>query len=217
MAFVAVRFVLYTAAVFLFLILLPHLVRDAHIGAFRENGPVESLQVALLLTAALLFLLGARPRGGARQLLVCLAFVTLFGVARELDSALEAWVPVFNWKGPAAIVALAGAVYFFSHLRVVLTQLRAFVGTAPFALLWSGAVQSLIVAQLLGHGHFLKALIGEDYTRSYKRVLEESGELCGYSILLFGAVETVLYVRSRRAANLPQETTGSESGDHAAA
>lgn len=47
-------------------------------------------------------------------------------------------------------------------------------------------------AQLVGHGNFLQIIMGDDYVRDYKRVIEELGELFGYLLLVIGSVEFTL-------------------------
>ena len=85
---VAMRFVAYTAAVLLFLALLPELVAQGDVGTFRENGPIEWLQFAILLVIAVLFLVGAHVAVRSRQLMVCFGLVVLLAATRELDSFL---------------------------------------------------------------------------------------------------------------------------------
>jgi len=76
-------------------------------------------------------------------------------------------------------------------------QIAHFLPSPAFTMLWAGFVVAVPVAQLLGHGSFLKSLMGDDYIRSYKRVIEECGELIGYMLLLAGSVESVINMRIR--------------------
>jgi len=59
--------------------------------------------------------------------------------------------------------------------------------------LWAGFIVAVPLAQLVGHGPFFRLFMDEEHVRNIKRVFEESGEFCGYLILLFGTIESILY------------------------
>ena len=71
-------------------------------------------------------------------------------------------------------------------------QIEQFIRTRSFALLWCGFIVAVPYAQLVGHGNFLELLMGDDYMRDYKRVIEELGELLGYLLIMVGSLEAVL-------------------------
>ena len=81
------------------------------------------------------------------------------------------------------------------------------VSRRGFAILWAGFVVAIVFAQLVGHGPFLKELMGDDYVRDYKRVIEELGELFGYALLVMGSVESLLEVSSSRRTLARQATS----------
>lgn len=206
------RFLLYTAAVILLFLLLPRLVRHGGIEVFRENGLIEWLQVVILVMSAAVFFLGAWIPDRPRELMVCLACLALLAVMRELDSFLDAWGPLFSRKGAGLVLIVVSAIYLLPRFRALAAQFRLFWHTTAFGLLWAGAVQALVFAQLLGHKSFLQALMGDAYTRDYKRAIEESGELCGYSLLLFGAIEAILRIHKASAESRPSDGAGRAAG-----
>lgn len=61
------------------------------------------------------------------------------------------------------------------------------------------------IAQLLGHAAFLESLMGENYMRAYKRVIEESGELLGYLLLLEGSIESLVWMKKAQIHKVPTE------------
>jgi hypothetical protein len=79
-----------------------------------------------------------------------------------------------------------------SH-RTLLPQIAAFLRTPAFAVLWAGFIVAVPLAQLIGHGPFFLLFMDEVHVRNIKRVFEESGEFCGYLILFFGTIESILY------------------------
>jgi len=46
------------------------------------------------------------------------------------------------------------------------------------------------------HGAFLQLVMGDDYNRDYKRVIEETLETMGYILILIGSFESVLQLRT---------------------
>ena len=53
-------------------------------------------------------------------------------------------------------------------------------------------------SQPFGHQEFLRLIIGIDYNRFVKNVIEEGGELVGYMLILIGTMEAVLECRRER-------------------
>jgi hypothetical protein len=56
-------------------------------------------------------------------------------------------------------------------------------------LFWCGLVTVTVVAQLLGHGDLLELIFQDHYIREHKRFTEESIEMVGYILLLYGVFE----------------------------
>lgn len=86
----------------------------------------------------------------------------------------------------------------YANWRELNRQIATFLSSRAFATLWAGFIVAVPVAQLLGHGPFLETLMGDDDERSYKRVIEESGELIGSILLLAGSIESMVQMRVAR-------------------
>lgn len=200
------RFVAYTLVIFAFTGSLQILVRDGDIVVFEDNGPIEWLQFGLLVAASAVFIAGSRIIQASREVFLMLASISAFAAVRELDWWLDGVIPWVGWKvGFVIVLYAAGAAYLRrDKLRL---QIVRFLYSPAFAIIWAGFIVAVPVAQLLGHGPFLQSLLGDDYTRSYKRVIEESGELVGYLLLVAGSVESIL---QRRAAPFLQPAHSEE-------
>lgn len=197
---VALRFVLYTLAIGFVAVMLPLLVQHVGMdGFFAERGPVEITQTLLLLAMIAVYLLYARTSPQYRELSIMLAAVCLFAALRELDFALDHMIPVIGWK-IAGIIPLGIAGLMFCRWQRIQPQIHAFANTRAFALLWSGFITVVIIAQLLGTTSLFQAMMGENYERFYKRVIEESAELLGYVILFCGTIEYGFCLAPTRAA-----------------
>lgn len=187
---ITARYLVYTSVIVAILAALPQLARTQIVPVFRENGPLEWLQLGLLAVAFGLLAVAAACRRQSRALLAILAAGVLVAAIRELD-----WV----WSSlalPRKAPAIVGAAVFLAVIvrmrRALLPQLSRFVGSRGFALLWMGAVIVGAFAQIVGSEAFLEALVGSEFERDYRRVVEETGELFGCGVLLIGSVETAL-------------------------
>lgn len=59
-------------------------------------------------------------------------------------------------------------------------------------------------AEIIGQAELWKALMGDGYIRSVKRVAEELAEFMGYSLLLFGAIETCFLTHAQAYDSSPR-------------
>ena len=85
-----------------------------------------------------------------------------------------------------------------------LGQLGRFLATHSVVVLWAGFLITVPLGQLIGHGDFLKSLMGDNYMRDYKRVLEETFELMGYILILAGTVEAAVEMRTPEGCEGPE-------------
>lgn len=183
------RFILYTLAIAAFCALLPWTIADGDVQEFTENRWVEWLQLALIAGSVGLLLATARRARGAGELLVLIAGLYAIAAFRELDAVLESLVPWLGWKiGPTVLLPLLLGLLIVRAGRVR-EQFGAFLGSPAFVLGWAGFMMVVPIAQLIGHGPFLEAMLGDHYHRAYKHAIEESAELIGYIMLAAAAVE----------------------------
>jgi len=194
----AVRLALYTGVLLAAYALLPGIIQDGNIARFKEGGPIERLQLALLAVTACMFIAGSWAFRPLRQWFAVLAALSLVGCSRELDRLLDDHLPVVGWQLPAVAALAVGIAVIWRHPKRFAQQAGQAVLRRGFAILWAGTVVAVIFAQLVGHGAFLEALMGDDYVRAYKRVIEELGELFGYALLLIGSIESILEARTMR-------------------
>lgn len=188
---------LYTIAIFGQILIVWFLAARYGDALFSEGSLLEWLQFALACATAVVFAAAARRVAGFRQLLLILAVLPALVAIRELDKYLDAWLPGVGWQGPFFLLAAAAAAFGFRHRDMLIAQLRVFAQHRSFGILWGGFIFAIPFAQMIGHGDFLKSLFGEDYHRSFKRIIEETGETIGYSILLLGAIDCAANLRRR--------------------
>ena len=190
------RFSAYTVAVFALALSLPLVIEHGDIVLFKENGPIEWFQCALLLVTSSLFFLGSYQLSHCRQVFVLIGLVSAFAAIRELDAFLDQRIPWVGWK--IGFLPILGAVYLACvHKNLIARQLPLFLASSGFVILWAGFLIAVPVAQLVGHGAFLQAVMGDDYNRGYKRVIEETLETVGYILFLIGSFESLLHVKTK--------------------
>lgn len=195
---VAVRFGVYSLAVLACTASLPSLGSSRGIDFFRENGTLENAQAAILAVSAALFLWAARRVPEWKVCFWICAICAAVAFARELDSVFGAIIPHVGWAVPAAVIVAVGGRPVWKNRGKLKHELPPFLSHRVFALAWAGFIVAVPFAQLLGHGDFLEMLMGDDYHRHYKRVIEEITETMGYMLILAGSIEA-LFVGKRYA------------------
>jgi hypothetical protein len=164
---------------------------------FRDDGPVEITQFLTALCAAALFWLLARERPRSADLLRLLSALALIACARELDNFTLELGSRNAYKLMAAVpVAWAVSVAVRARARLF-DQVEEFSRTPGFALLLAGFLIVVVYAQLVGQKALWMAVLDVDVYRPIKEMVEESSELLGYLLILFGAAETA-------AADVPE-------------
>lgn len=189
---VTTRFVLYTAGLLGAFALLPHAMIHGDVLVFKEGGIVEWMQFGLLALACGWMLANSLRLPQFRALLCVMALGIVMAMVRELDSLLDKLIPVLGWKLPCGVILAVLLFVAWRNRRALVPQISAFITCRGFAILWAGFAVAVPFAQLVGHGNFLQIIMGDDYVRDYKRVIEELGEVFGYLLLVIGSVESTL-------------------------
>lgn len=188
------RYSIYTVGIILIAIALPWLAQYRDAAAFKENGAVEWLQLGFLLAIATMYFREKTLCPQFRHLSVVLGCVSAFAAVREMDANLDVIIPWLGWKVGYLLIIYAGLVGY-RNKDVFLPQLINFLNARAFSLLWAGFIVAIPFAQLVGNGAFIQAIMTDDYSRDYSRMIEEIGELMGYGLLLIGSRELILQER----------------------
>jgi len=189
---ILIRYTLYTLLLLLLGGFLNYVAGWGDTGQFKEGGIVECLQLAVLcVSAALMMAAAMRRKPEAKFFPVITAFAAMLAMVRECDALLDQAIPAGGWKTPAAILVVSAILLAWYNRRIFGRELARFAATPVFALMWAG-LMVVIYGQLTGHGPFLEPLLGDDYARDYKRLLEESLEMLGYFFILVAGIELFL-------------------------
>ncbi|NKE70721.1 hypothetical protein [Candidatus Manganitrophus noduliformans] len=156
---------------------------------FSENGPVEWLQFLLLLTCCGWLQAIAIRSGSQREIFRLGIFFILMVAVREMDANLDRYLFDGAWQLTVMGLIFSGLLYAWPQRRKIATQLRSLLFSRSFGLLLAGLLVLTFFAPFLGQQRFWKAALQENYIRPAARIVEESGELLGYLLLLFGCIE----------------------------
>ena len=178
---------------------LPWIAQQRGAIGFREGGPIEWAQLGMIISMGLMFLRESFVTRQLREIFIIFFCFLAFVSFREIDSLLDR-VSWLSWKYAYALILYAGFVGY-SNFQAFKVQVARFIRFRAFSLLWAGFIIAIPFAQLVGNGDFLQAIVITDYSRDYKRVIEEVGELMGYLLMFLGSVELLLEVRAEAQKN----------------
>lgn len=191
--FLLVRFLVYAALIagtFEWMVLAVR-SHDAH-GLMRDDGPVEIAQLLAALFTGLLYYLLSRESVRSADLFRFLSALSLTACARELDNFTLELGSRAGYLGIAALPVVWGLSVAIRARGRLLDQLAAFSRTSGFSLSLAGFLIVVVYAQLLGQKALWMAVLSPDVYRPVKEIVEESSELLGYLLMLFGAAEAAV-------------------------
>jgi hypothetical protein len=191
--FLFLRFLVYAALIagtFEWMVLAVR-THDLH-WLMRDDGPVEITQLLAAFFTAVLFFMLSRERPSSRDLFRFFSALSLIACARELDNFTLELGSRDGYKYMAA-VPLVWALSTLARSRGrILDQLAVFSQTSGFSLLLAGFLIVVVYAQILGQKALWMAVLSADTYRPIKELAEESSELLGYLLMLFGAAEAAV-------------------------
>lgn len=193
-----VRQVLYTTFLVLAIFVLWKFAKQYRHIMFEENGPIENIQCIVLVMAIFCFGLCAILNKAWTPLLIGFMSMCFLALCREQDAFWENHLPVVSWKF-GFLFPLVAAGYVGSHFRKLKGYLFSFFEMPAFHLMITAMVVIIPISECIGHRPFVTAIIGSDeYGRPIRRLIEESGELLGYLLILFAAIELIFNIKSRQ-------------------
>ena len=165
-------------------------------GDIREHSFVELGQSIFLFATSVIFMYLASKKKANGLWLVAGFFVCM--LIREQDAYFD---DIFH--GSWAYFALASVVFFVwkawsQGKDNVLKTLAEYMQSPPFTTMSFGVMIILFFSRAMGMGKLWKLVMGENFIRVVKNVVEEGTELFGYSIIFLAAVEYAHYLLNRK-------------------
>ena len=187
--FNTLRQVLFFILIFSFIFFIHYMADIYKTETFSEHSVVENLQLSFLVLSGLIFVGEAIFFKQYRSLLFLLASLCFFASFRELDSFFDNTLPVVSWK-IGYIFPISAIIYVKKHFEDFLRELIDFCSSPAFFMMLTAVVVVLPIAQCIGHGSFVRDVLGNDKVADIKEFFEESCETMGYFIILLSSFET---------------------------
>ncbi len=154
---------------------------DLSEGSFVEFGQ----ETLLLITTVIFGAMAMKSRQGGLWLVAgffCCMFI------RELDAYFDEIVHG-AWKY-FALVVMVLSLYKAWRLGIenTIATLAAFMKSRSFIFIFIGLLIVLAYSRLFGMGELWHAIMGDNFIRLVKNVVEEGSELWGYALITWGAL-----------------------------
>lgn len=156
-----------------------------------EFSVTEVCQSVLLLMSTVLVGSAARKQTGSRGFLVLLTGFLGAMFIRENDKFMD-FISQGFWFYPAMLVGAGSIIYAMRHRDTVIQPAIRFTNTKSYTYLLIGLVLVILFSRVFGTGRFWMEVMGADYNRLYKAIIQEGVELLGYVFILIGCVHNHL-------------------------
>lgn len=183
------RQTLYFILIFSFIFFIHFIAKIYKSSTFDEHQIVENLQVTFLITSGLFFIIEAYFYKKYRTILFLLASLCFFASCRELDKFFDRNIPYISWK-IAYIFPIMALSYTVKHIKNLRNTIINFYSSPAFFMMCSALIITLPIAQCIGHGPFVRNVLGDYRIADIKEFFEESCETIGYFTILLSSIET---------------------------
>ncbi len=186
--FNVVRQFIYLCIIFSFIFFMHFLSAHYHRHTFAEGGVVENLQLTLLLSSGIIFLMQIRLRPEYAPVLWLLASCSFLASCRELDRFFDHNLPIISWK----IGFIFPLIAFYKAYRrrwYLKKALLRFFTSPSFYMMCCAMIIILPIAQCIGHRPFVTNVLGTPRIAYIKELFEESTEAMGYLLIFLSSIE----------------------------
>lgn len=170
------------------------------LAQYNENTLTEHMQDILTLLSSLLFLYAARLDDKLKVASTLLAGLLAMMFVRESDSLLDHNIYDGAWETLVLCIGIALVIFLRGRFSTIYSSLKAYSETTCYGTFLAGLVVILAFSRVMGRGSFWTSVMGENYIRIVKNIVEEGTETLGYTLIFISAVELVLICRKRRHA-----------------
>ena len=183
------RQALYFILMMAFIFLMYGLAGIYHEKTFAEHGIVENIQFALLGAATLSFFIQACLKKEYQYTLLLLSSAALMACFRESDKFFD-HLPYLCWE--------IGFIFPFwtfylclRHWKKTKKSLMRFFSSPAFNMMVCAMIIVIPVAQCIGHGPFIRNVLGVQNISSIKEMFEEASEAIGYLLIFLSSLECI--------------------------
>ena len=156
-------------------------------GQVSETSLTELAQAVLILSAAILFFVGARRLPHATGYLMGVAILCTWMFVRENDVHLDQIRHGF-WVIPNTLLLGVGALFVYRQRDTLHGPLKRHVATREAVFMMLGFVVLIVFSRVFGSGNVWRPIMGDSYDPALKAAVQEGIELLGYALFAFGAL-----------------------------
>ena len=168
-------------------------------GKFGENSYTEWAQVIVLIIVISLMAFTSKIDKKHPIIGKLISGFFLMALIREFDSVLDG---IFDglWQILVFLVLVFIVVEIIRKMESVKQSMDTFLRSTSFGFFTSGFLVTFVFSRLYGRSLFWESVMGEGYVRAVKNVSEESIELLGYTLILFGTIEWFKLLTNKKRA-----------------
>ncbi|TRX51995.1 hypothetical protein FNH22_22745 [Fulvivirga sp. M361] len=162
---------------------------------FIESSLTEYFQEGAFFITVIMYFLCAKLYRPNRSISVVLGGFFLMAFVREFDAFLDFYLYDGAWQTLVVIILVAVTYRTYKYWHPMTESIYNYANSFPFGLMLAGMMVTFVYSRLFGEPFMWQTLMEENYLRSVKNAAEESIELLGDSVIMFGSIEYLLYVR----------------------
>ena len=185
------RQTLYFVLTFSFIFVIHTIAHNYKTKTFDEHSIVENIQLTFLILSGWIFVVNGIFNKKFRPVLFLLASLSFLASCRELDMFFDKTVKVVGWE-IGFIFPISAIIYAYKNKRTLRNTLIEFYSSPAFHMMCCAMIIIFPVAQCIGHGPFVRDVLGIQNIAEIKEMFEESGETIGYFLILLSSVEFYL-------------------------
>ena len=169
-----------------------HFIADKYKSkTFDEHSIIENIQLTFLIVSGLLFVIEAIYHKKYRPVLFLLASLSFLASVRELDKFFDESVKFVGWE-IGFLFPVSALIFAYKNRRTLRNTLIDFYSSSAFYMMCCAMIIILPIAQCIGHGPFVRDVLGDFRVGDIKEFFEESCETMGYFLILLSSIEFYL-------------------------
>ena len=163
---------------------------------FNEDSLTERFQESTFLVIVILCFVCSWLYRKTAALAFLMGGFFLMALIREFDAFLDYNVHDGTWQVLVLVVLVIVIYKSYKNRKALWNAVPGYLLSYPCGIMISGMIITFAYSRLIGESIMWQTVMEENYVRNVKNAVEESVELLGDSIILFGAIEFFLYARS---------------------
>lgn len=158
-------------------------------NTFAENSMVENIQLGLLLSAGLIFIVQGIYYKEWSSLMFFLASLCFLAGCRELDKTIDELIAGVRWR-IGFIFPLIALQYVLKNKVKFYQNILIFLNSLPFNLMFCAMIIIFPIAQCIGHRPLIVDVLGNNQMAATKELFEECAEVMGYFLIFLASIES---------------------------